>query len=99
MPSRVAKIRPSALMSSIYIVKYVHRMPHAINDSVPSINVKTCLKQFLFSRENVMQYPIRCPYNGQNFTVPMPLLPMEKGAVIKCPVKKTIRCCAQQCSH
>ena len=31
-----------------------------------------------------MQYPIRCP--GLNLTVPMPLLPMEKPAVMKCPV-------------
>ena len=58
---------------------------NAINDiGMWSIHVKTCLNEFLYSRENVMQYPIRWPYNGLNLTVPVPLLPMEKGAVMKC---------------
>ena len=38
------------------------------------------------SGENVMQCPIRCPYNGLNLMFPMGALPIEKGAVMKCPL-------------
>jgi len=33
----------------------------------------------------MMQRPIRCIYNGVNLTFPMGALPMERGAVMKCP--------------
>ena len=98
MACRVANIRPSALLSAIHIVEYacVHMMPQAINDSVSSITVNTCLNEFLYRRENVMQYS-KVPLQWSKLDCSHALTSNEKGCCYEVPFMLPLHECPKCC--